>query len=319
MEAKAFVPISGQEERGEKGAYLLEQQGFLLIEMEQRPDAQTWQKQTDEADFVLVFWEKNGDLVLQFSSKKKTVRAVDLMDYVVEDMGLIKGDASQATGGIPIALLKAYMAGREQDAYVEYVMERILEYFQDEACIDAERYAKEHEQEILQMQRYRKKKVSWAFVKTDEIAPIGTKLAIKSLENESGITITVDPDTYIMIGKRGEIYHIQKEKFHNTYEATDEPLDIFAQMLDFIPVVETVEDGKYISIDELAKLCYPKKQAMIYCKELEHRARVFSKNSDQGYFLGRPGDYLAVRCDDLSDIYVIQKDIFGETYEICEE
>ena len=31
--------------------------------------------------------------------------------------------------------------------------------------------------------------------------------------------------------------------------------------------------------------------------------------------LGKPGDYLAVRCDDLHDIYVIEQKIFGLTYE----
>lgn len=31
--------------------------------------------------------------------------------------------------------------------------------------------------------------------------------------------------------------------------------------------------------------------------------------------MGRPGDYLAVRLDDITDIYVIQRDIFAETYE----
>ena len=86
-------------------------------------------------------------------------------------------------------------------------------------------------------------------------------------------------------------------------------------MLDFIPVVETVSDGGYISIDEMARLCYPKTQAVICCRELKKRTRVFSKNSEQEYFLGRPGDYLAVRLDDITDIYVIQRDIFAETYE----
>ena len=150
---------------------------------------------------------------------------------------------------------------------------------------------------------------------TDRIAAAGTKLAVKSLENETGITIVADPDIYIMIGRRGEVYHIRRDKFLATYELTEEPLDIFTQMLDFIPVVETVSDGGYISIDEMARLCYPKTQAVICCQELKKRTRVFSKNSEQEYFLGRPGDYLAVRLDDITDIYVIQRDIFAETYE----
>lgn len=114
----------------------------------------------------------------------------------------------------------------------------------------------------------------------------GTKLAVKSLENETGITIVADPDIYIMIGRRGEVYHIRKDKFLATYEPTEEPLDIFTQMLDFIPVVETVSDGGYISIDEMARLCYPKTQAVICCQELKKRTRVFRKIVNRSIFWG---------------------------------
>ena len=35
--------------------------------------------------------------------------------------------------------------------------------------------------------------------------------------------------------------------------------------------------------------------------------------------LGQAGDYLAVRSDDLSDVYVIEKKIFAKTYQECGE
>ena len=31
--------------------------------------------------------------------------------------------------------------------------------------------------------------------------------------------------------------------------------------------------------------------------------------------LGKEGDYLAVRCDDRHDIYVVERDIFFKTYD----
>lgn len=31
--------------------------------------------------------------------------------------------------------------------------------------------------------------------------------------------------------------------------------------------------------------------------------------------LGKQGDYLAVRADDLHDVYVIEREIFGKTYQ----
>jgi len=35
--------------------------------------------------------------------------------------------------------------------------------------------------------------------------------------------------------------------------------------------------------------------------------------------LGVPGDYLAVRCDDNKDVYIVEKNIFGKTYQVKEE
>ena len=268
-----------------------------------------------QAEYFLAFTEKNGEVWLYFYSRTNAVRAVDLLDSIVEEMGLVKGNAVSASGRVPAALFKAHMTGMDAADYMEFVQGKVAEYFEEDTCIDALQYAKMHEKEILEMDRYRKKRISWAFVPTDRIAAAGTKLAVKSLENETGITIVADPDIYIMIGRRGEVYHIRRDKFLATYEPTEEPLDIFTQMLDFIPVVETVSDGGYISIDEMERLCYPKTQAVICCQELKKRTRVFSKNSEQEYFLGRPGDYLAVRLDDITDIYVIQRDIFAETYE----
>ena len=118
-----------------------------------------------------------------------------------------------------------------------------------------------------------------------------------------------------MIGCRGEIYDIEKEKFENTYDVTDGKLDIFEQMLDFLPEVERESDGVYISLDEMAHLCYPKQGIEIYAKEIEKRTKVFPVMREQEYFLGRPGDYMAIRADDLCDIYIIQGEIFKQTYE----
>ena len=73
--------------------------------------------------------------------------------------------------------------------------------------------------------------------------------------------------------------------------------------------------GDYISLDELAKLCYPRRGVGIYACELQRRTKVFPASDNGEYFLGRPGDYMAVRLDDFTDIYVIQREIFLQTYE----
>ena len=53
----------------------------------------------------------------------------------------------------------------------------------------------------------------------------------------------------------------------------------------------------------------------IYARELTERVKVFTAWDEEKYMLGKPGDYLAVRCDDKHDIYVVERDIFFKTYE----
>jgi phosphoglycolate phosphatase len=122
-----------------------------------------------------------------------------------------------------------------------------------------------------------------------------------------------------MIGNRGEVYDIKKEKFDNSYYITDEKLDIFTSMMDFIPTVETMSDGcdekQCLSIDEMAKICYPKTGINIYAKELKNRTKVFGVSNREDYYIGHQGDYMAVRTDDVSDAYIIKRDIFHITYE----
>ena len=60
--------------------------------------------------------------------------------------------------------------------------------------------------------------------------------------------------------------------------------------------------------------CIAKGGSGIYAKKLDHRVKVFTRWDPDKYYLGVEGDYLAVRADDPSDIYVIAKDIFHKTY-----
>ena len=64
-----------------------------------------------------------------------------------------------------------------------------------------------------------------------------------------------------------------------------------------------------------AKICIASGGAHIHAKELTERVKVFTAWDAEKYMLGRPGDYLAVRCDDKHDIYVVERDIFFRTYE----
>lgn len=64
-----------------------------------------------------------------------------------------------------------------------------------------------------------------------------------------------------------------------------------------------------------AKACIANGGTHIHARELTERVKVFTAWDEEKYMLGKPGDYLAVRCDDKHDIYVVERDIFFKTYE----
>ena len=207
------------------------------------------------------------------------------------------------------------MTGQGIDKTLDYLVNRSESYFRDCDWIVAAEYGQIHAEEIKKLPFFHKRKIAWAYVKTTDMVSVGKTLRIKSLENESGLEIVAAEDTYIMIGCRGEVYDIRRHKFENSYEITEEPLDVFEQMMDFWPEVQMLPEREFLSIDQYAHLCYPKPGAGIYGRRLEKRTKIFPVGEGHEYFLGREGDYMAVSPDDLTDIYVIRGDIFEQTYE----
>lgn len=268
---------------------------------------------------ALFIWQANEEAWFLCLSGTKRVRALEFLDYLISDFGLAKGETNCACGRIAIAILKVKMAELDITDRLAYFMKLSGRYFAETVCLDAGEYAKTHIEEIEDMPVYRKKRIAWAYVKSTDIVPTGKKLWIKSLENTSGFEMTASEDAYIMIGCRGEIYDIKKEKFEYSYDVTEDKLDLFEQMLDFLPAVETVPEGEYVALDEKANLCYPKSDAGIKACRLEHRTKIFPVGGHGTYHLGDAGDYMAVRLEDYTDIYVIQSDIFEKTYETAKQ
>lgn len=268
-----------------------------------------------DCHLLLLVWNSQDEERLLFISDTRRVRALEFVDYLIAEFGLVRGNAGCASGQISSAILAVQLAGMDLSDTTEYFLQMTRSYYEDCDWIEAAKYGVIHCDEIAKMAKYYKKKIAWAYVKSTDVVAKGEQIRIKSLENESGMLLTADEDTYIMIGCRGEVYDIKREKFERTYEATDEALDVFEQMLDFLPAIEKVSDGDYISLDDVANLCYPRRGAGIHASELKSRAKVFPANDSMEYFLGRPGDYMAVRLDDFTDIYVIQREIFLQTYE----
>lgn len=266
-----------------------------------------------------LFWAEDGkDILLAFCSNDKYIRALEFMDYLVEDCAIVRKNETVAKALVSSVFFQLMMLELEADSMEELLQKMVDAYYTNCDWINARRYAQEQHTSILELPKYAKKRVAWAYVRTTDIIEEGSKFYLKSLENESAMVLEASNDLYIMIGCRGETYYIAREKFEQTYEDTQEKLDIYEQMLDYLPEITLYEDGRYITLDEKAYLCYPKSSNGIYARPLERRTKVFNPYNQEEYFLGRVGDYLAIRQDDLSDMYIIQQDIFHETYEKVE-
>lgn len=268
-----------------------------------------------EEKFVLAWKENAEDVNLYFYSNDKAIRAVEFLDYLADNYGSIVGDGKFASTTITKVFLNHMMSELDVKDISVWLGYKIDGYYSDCQWVFAEEYIKTEKEYIMELPLYRKKDMPWAYVKTVDIAPEGTKFKIKSLENESSLELVVSRDMYIMIGCRGEIYNITSDKFVTTYNVSDEKFDIFSQMPDYIPEVQLCETNEYISLDDKAYLCYPKNNKEIYAEPIKCRTKVFSEHNKGEYFVGTSGDYLAIRKDDISDIYIIQREIFAQTYE----
>ncbi len=269
--------------------------------------------------YVLMIWREHEEVRALFFSEDSHVRALEFLNAVFSDAALVKGDSFKALAKVSTAILWVRMEEAGLADLADYFREKVVEYFQDCDSVIAGEYGKRHLEDIKRMSKFRKRHITWSYVRSTDVVEEGQLFRLRTLENESGSEIAAAQDLYIMIGTQGEVYHIARSKFEASYEASEEPLDIFSQMTVFLPEIEVVSTGEYIDIDEVAHICYPRRDAGIYAKELERRTKVYPVYDPDKYFLGKKGDFMAIRMDDPTDIYIIQRNIFHRTYEVDEE
>jgi phosphoglycolate phosphatase len=88
---------------------------------------------------------------------------------------------------------------------------------------------------------------------------------------------------------------------------------------EYVPTIKNRLTGATTPISTYAKKCVPTGDTYIYARPIKKRIKVFTAWDEEKYMLGVPGDYLAVRCDDMHDLYIVEKNIFGKTYQVKED
>ena len=263
--------------------------------------------EVDSVDTCLVYSVLSFGVKISVRSCVMEVQASELAEFITDEIGSGGGHLEKAGGFIQKELLdKAYEKYHREKDVGSFLKWRMDDYFDDIQII----HAREYDIDLTGMEMYRKRRLPLGFVKASEIVKPGSTVCVRTLEGD--LDIQIQEDTYIMIGVKGEIYPNKKEKFDRSYQVMDTPYRFEGE---YAPTVKDMVEGKNLSLVPHARTCIPTGESYIYTKRLDHRVKVFTEWDDDKYMLGREGDFLAVRKDDLHDIYIIEKSIFDKTYE----
>ena len=263
--------------------------------------------QVDIIKTCVVFNETEDGFKFSVRSCIKEVNASELAAFLAEEIGSGGGHYEKAGGFISVKLYEEKHPTLHAEAYFN---KRMVDYFDSFKLI----YADSYEADLTDMKLYEKKKLPVGYVEANSLLPVGTPITIRTLEGD--IDLIVEDDLYIIIGIKGEVYPNRKEKFLHSYQTLDEKYSIedCTVKTEYIPVIKNRENGQNLILTDYAGKCVPTGKVRIYARPLDTGVKVFTAWDKSKYMLGKPGDWLAVRSDDMHDVYVVEKDIFARSY-----
>ena len=269
--------------------------------------------QVAEVDSCVVYNALPDGYKFSVRSCIKEVQANELAAFLAEGVGSGGGHTEKAGGFINMTLYENSYPTLHSEAFFS---QRLNNYFDYCQII----YAKEYDIDISDMQSYVKKQVPFGYVEAVNILPVGTPITIRTLEGD--VDMTVEPDLMIMIGVKGEVYPNRREKFEKSYIVTNEPYckdEMHSHRnMTYEPTVHNRATGEVMQLADYAKVCIASGGTHIHAKELTERVKVFTVWDEEKYTFGKEGDFLAVRCDDRHDIFVVERDLFFKTYDPVE-
>lgn len=262
--------------------------------------------EVDTVDTCIAYCMLPGGAKLSIRSCSEAVRASDLASYLTGG----GGHGKKAGGFLSIELLKHPAIDPEEMGGLvrRYLTARVEDYFREQYII---RLDEEVCPDLTGERLYQKKPVKIGYIKATDVYKAGTEMKIRMLEGDRQEKVT--EDLYFMVGVMREVYINDRRRLERNNECLKEPYVLSPEAL------QDVEDAVSAVNDEDASLeghiftCVPRNSRIHACR-LTRRTKVFRKDWDS-YLLGEPGDYLAARAEDPSDLYIIKEEVFALTYE----
>lgn len=262
--------------------------------------------QVEEVDICIVCCQATQHgIKLSVRSCINDMRADELAKKITEGIGN-GGGHHQKSGGF----IKSDLMGEVSDI-VEFIKDKVHNAFESFEIYNADTL----DASQFDMKPYVKLPQRLGYTLSTDIMPSGSKICIRTFEAD--LNVETSEDIYIMISQTGGIYPINREKFLKTYTTENENY-VFEETPEYSPRIINLCSGCNDSLSgnllEYAKACTSKSGASVLAVPIERNLKLYTKWDKQNYMVGVPGDYLAVRTDDLSDFYIIKKKIFEATY-----
>lgn len=280
--------------------------------------------EVDIIDVCVVYCMQNKGVKLSVRSCIRETRADELAGFLTNGLGNGGGHMRKSGGFLEKdALIAEYSRiyghkpAQTRIGARRIIAARLEQYFLNQDVIHpGSKDAPDLSEDAL----YQKKRLTIGYVRATDMYPAGTRVDVRMLEGDQGFS--VEEDTYFMIGVEGEVYISKESVFRANNEAVPAPYQFRGEYAPLIHKAVRMKglDAEVLepkSLKDYARACITKPGRRIHARPIERITKVAAPWSDS-YFLGLPGDYLAAREDDLTDIYVIKRDIFLKTYEpVC--
>jgi phosphoglycolate phosphatase len=264
-------------------------------------------QQVEQFDSCVVYCAYAGGIKLSIRSSVREIMANELAGFLTRNVGSGGGNIEKAGGYVSLECVDKLTPGVSSDSFLRSRLEKYQDHFDLVYC-DA------HNIDFASYERYRKLRLPLGYARTADIFPEGSQISIRTLEGD--IDTVSSTGTFLMIGVSGEVYPIKRDRFGASYEIMD-GCDL--PETEYTPVVSEKISGEKKTLRPYARTCIPKGDRFVRARALAKPAKVFSNWDRDRYFYGVTGDYLAASESDLSDVYIINRDIFFRTYSKADQ
>jgi len=286
--------------------------------------------------YIFLYIDKDETRILLYSDDYKT-RAVDLMNYLCDKIEvfsdfLIFREQNSVDNIGSYCIYKGRLENLlfNDATLIEQLECLVNDYSENIEIIEAKSFYEEQKDNIVMWNQYRKINVPRCFVSVESLKrKLRLKdsdcILIKTLENDSGISIKASENKIIMIGVNGESYDMPVVKFDELYKTVNpETCELKVSKISSSYKMQpkaVIQELEEVDLLEFAEICQSRKTNTVYACMMRKNVKVFSTriSGTNQYYYGngeKKPFYLTVDKDSPASVHVVDQEVFERSYEL---